>query len=217
MSAALPVPARLPVPMTAAGRSTGAAATRRRRWLRLAGVLVGTAAGCLRGPLTGARGRRRVLVCGAARTLTALGVRVEVRAPRVAWPRTGPGHLVVVADRMGWLDGLALLTAVPGLPVTTPELAGWPLVGGLVRRSGVVVLHPAGRATLPWAAGDPAAPICPVELRRRTEGIDGAADGALSWRGLAAVVGARSVVVEVHLMPPLDRAPADRLAADVRA
>ncbi len=221
MSAALPVPARLPVPATARDDASPDATTRRRRRLRLAGALAGTAAGALRAPLTGARGRRRVLVGGAARALTALGVRVEVRASRVAWPRTGPGHLVVVADRLGWLDGLALLTAVPGLPVTTPEVAGWPVVGGLVRRSGVVVLHPAGRATLPWAAGDPAAPICPVEVRHRVGGIDGrevaAVDGALSWRGLAAVIGARSLVLQVHLLPPLDRPPADRLAVDVRA
>lgn len=219
MSAALPVPVRLPVPTPAAG-STVPAATRRRRWLRLAGALAGTAAGCVRAPLTGARGRRRLLVCSAARTLTALGVRVEVRASRVAWPRTGPGHLVVVADGTGWLDGLALLTAVPGLPVTTPEVAGWPVVGGLVRRSGVLVLHPAGRATLPWAAGDPSAPICPVELRRRvdgTGGTGGAADGALSWRGLAGVIRARGVVLEVCLLPQLDRAGADQLAVDVRA
>jgi hypothetical protein len=196
------------------------AATRRRRWARLAGVLAGTVAGSLRVPLTGARGGRRVLVCGAARTLTALGVRVEVRPSRVAWPRTGPGHLVIITDRVSWLDGLALLTAVPALPVATPEVAGWPVVGRLVRRAGVVVLDPAGRVTLPWAAADPAAPICPVEVGRRTvgTGADGApGGGVLSWRGLAAVVGARCVVVEVHLLPQLERAPADRLAVDVLA
>jgi 1-acyl-sn-glycerol-3-phosphate acyltransferase len=194
------------------------AATRHLRRLRLAGALAGTLAGSLRAPLLGAQGRRRLLVCSAARTLTALGVRVEVRASRLPWPRSGPGHLVVVADRVGWLDGLALLTAVPGTPVTTPEVARWPVVGRLVRRSGAVVLHPAGRASLPWAAGDPAAPICPVEIRHRVDGPVGEpVGGVLSWRGLAAVIGARGVVVEVHLLPRLDRAPAGRLAVDVRA
>lgn len=190
------------------------AAVRCRRWLRLAGALAGTAARSVRAPLCSARSRRRLLVCCAARVLTALGVRVEVRAAPVAWPRTGPGHLVVVADRVGWLEGLALLTAVPGLPVTTPAVAGWPVLRRLVRRSGVVVLDAAGRAGLPAAAGDPAAPICPVEVHC---GLGEPGAGPLTWRGLAAVVGAREVVVTVRLLPALDRAPAGRLARDVRA
>jgi 1-acyl-sn-glycerol-3-phosphate acyltransferase len=199
----------------ATGRPSPAvdAATRRRRWLRLVGTVAGTAAGAVRAPVTGTRGRRRLVVCGAARALTALGVRVEVRAATVAWPRSGPGHLVVVADRLGWLEALALLTAVPGLPIATPEVAGWPVLGRLVRRSGVVVLDAAGRATLPTAAGDPAAPICPVEVR----GAPATSTGRLTWRGLAAVVAARDVVVAVRLLPPLTRAPAGRLARDVRS
>jgi len=101
-------------PAAARPSSTVDAATRCRRWLRLAGSLAGTAARSVRTPLSSARGRRRLAVCGAARALTALGVRVRVLPTPVAWPRTGPGHLVLVADRMGWLAGLALLTAVPG-------------------------------------------------------------------------------------------------------
>lgn len=189
------------------------ASTRGRRWLRLAGSLAGTAVRSLPAPLAGARGRRRLLVCGAARALTALGVRVEVRATPVAWPCTGPGHVVVVADRVGWLEGLALLTAVPGLPVVTPEVAGWPVLRRLVLRSGVVVLDPAGRGSLPAASGDPAAPICPVEVR----GGPGSPDaGRLTWAALAAVVAARDVVLTVRLLPALERAPAGRLALDVR-
>jgi 1-acyl-sn-glycerol-3-phosphate acyltransferase len=207
------VPVHRPVGALRSGPHADAA-TRCRRWLRLAGVLAGAAAGSVRAPVSGARGRRRLAVCAAARALTALGVRVEVRPARVAWPRTGPGHLVVVADRVGWLAGLALLTAVPGLPVTTPEVAGWPVLGRLVRRSGVVVLDAAGRATLAAAAGDPAAPICPVEVRC---GPGTPAAGGLTWRALGEVVAARDVVVAVQLLPALDRAPAGRLARDVRA
>ena len=189
------------------------AATRCLRRLRLAGSVAGTVARSVRGPLSGARSRRRLAVCGAARALTALGVQVRVRAAPVAWPRTGPGHVVVVADRVGWLAGLALLTAVPGLLVTTPEIARWPVLGSLVRRSGVVVLDAAGRATLAAAAGDPAAPICPIEVRCTPV----AAADRLSWRSLAAVVAAREVVVCVDLLPALDRAPAGQLARDVLA
>ncbi|WP_448615071.1 hypothetical protein [Modestobacter sp. URMC 112] len=191
-----------------------AAGVRQRRLLRLAGALTRAAAGLLRAPLTGTRGRRRLLVCGAARVLSALDVRVEVRPSPAAWPRTGPGHLVVVADRVGWLDGLALLTSVPGLPVATPEVAGWPLVGRLARAAGVAVLDPGGRVTLPWATADPAAPICPVEVHAR---VSAPAAGRLSWRGLADVVAAPGVVVAVRLRSPLDRAPAGRLAVDVES
>ena len=190
------------------------AGVRRRRLLRLAGALTRAAAGLLRAPFTGARGRRRLLVCGAARVLSALDVRVEVRPSPAAWPRTGPGDLVVVADRMGWLDGLALLTAVPGLPVATAEVAGWPLVGRLARGAGVAVLDPGGRVTLPRAAADPAAPICPVEVHAR---VSGPAAGRLSWRGLADVAAAPGVVVSVRLRSALDRAPAGRLAVDVES
>jgi hypothetical protein len=189
------------------------AATRRRRWLRLAGSVAGTAARSALAPLSSARGRRRLAVCGAARALTALGVRVQVLPAPVAWPRTGPGHIVLVADRLGWLAGLALLTAVPGLPVTTPEVAGWPVLGRLVRRSGVVVLDAAGRSAPAVAAGDPGAPICPVEVRCRP----GLAAGPLNRRGLAAVVAARDVVLTVRLLPVLDRAPSARPASGIRA
>src|SRR3954465_9330286 len=72
-------------------------ATRRRRQLRLTGALP---------RITLARGRRGS-GGAAARLLTAAGVRVEVRAPAVAWPRQGAGRLVV-ANRVGALDDLAL-------------------------------------------------------------------------------------------------------------
>jgi hypothetical protein len=75
-------------------------------------------------PASGERTRRRRTVCSAARVLTALGVRVEVRAPSRAWPRDGrgPGRLVVVRGPgrpPSWVADLAVRTAVTGLPVTT--------------------------------------------------------------------------------------------------
>jgi hypothetical protein len=47
------------------------------------------------------------------------------------------------------------------------------------------------------------------------DGTGGPAGAPLSWRGVAAVVAARGVVLEVHLRSVLDRAPAGRLARDV--
>ena len=232
------------------------AATRRRRRLRLTRALGGVALASLRAPASGTRGRRRLLTCASARVLTALGVRVEVVTSPVAWPRTGagrgPGHLVV-ANSVCWVDGLALLTVVPGLPVVTTGPGRTPLVGGLLRRAGAIRLDPARphalsgavdrvadalRAGCPvsvhpegttargaqlgrfrpaflQAAVDAAAPVCPVAVRYRVEGGSGrAVAGQLAGepflRGLARVVAARGLVVEVHLLPALSPDGADR-------
>ncbi|KGH46907.1 hypothetical protein IN07_09575 [Modestobacter caceresii] len=232
------------------------AATRRRRWLRLGVALAGTGVAALRAPWTGARGRRRLVVCAAARVLTAAGVRVEVTAPSAAWPRAGagrgPGHLVV-SNHVSWVDDLAMLTVVPGVPVAKREVGDWPVLGGLARRTGVVLLDRARIRTLPaavaqaagllrsgtavtvhpegttacgvelgrfrpaffQAAVDAAAPVCPVVVRYR---VDGGAPTAVAgyladeplWRSIARVVAVRGLVVEVHLLPALDPAGADR-------
>ena len=50
-------------------------------------------------------------VCGAADTLTALGVRVQVFSPAIPWPRTGR---FVISDHVGRLGDLAVSTAIRG-------------------------------------------------------------------------------------------------------
>jgi hypothetical protein len=59
----------------------------------------------------GERRRQRLQVCGAADTLTALGVRVQVFPPAIPWPRTGR---FVISDHVGRLGDLAVSTAVRG-------------------------------------------------------------------------------------------------------
>jgi 1-acyl-sn-glycerol-3-phosphate acyltransferase len=235
---------------------TVATALQRHRWLRLAAALAGTATVAVRAPLRSARGRRRALVCSAARLLSAAGVRVEVHASPVGWPRTGPGHgpgHLVVANHVSWLDSLALLTVVPGVPVAKREIGDWPLVGPLLRGAGVVLLdrarvralpgtvaeasgllragtsvtvHPEGttacgvelsrfRPAFFQAAVDAGAPVCPVAIRYRADGGAGTAAPAYLGpeslrRSLARVVATRGLVVEVHLLPALDPAGADR-------
>jgi hypothetical protein len=66
---------------------------------------------CIDRALGAARRRQRSLVYQAARLLTALGVRVEVRAPSVACPRPSTGRLVVVSP-VSWIDDLVLTTVV---------------------------------------------------------------------------------------------------------
>ena len=50
-------------------------------------------------------------MCGAADTLTALGVRVQVFQPAIPWPRSGR---YVISDHVGRLGDLAVSTAVRG-------------------------------------------------------------------------------------------------------
>ncbi len=157
MTAALPWVPRSPCTPRCAADPAPAVdpVLQRRRRRRLAGALAGTAVASARVRLTGARGRRRLVVCAAARVLTAAGVRVEVHASPVGWPRSATGSLVV-ANHVSWLDGLALLTVVPGVPVAKAEIGGWPLVGGLLRRTGVVLLDRARVRALPAAVAEAA-------------------------------------------------------------
>ena len=85
-------------------------ATQRRRRLRLARTRVGHSVRARLLPATERR-RQRLQVCGAADTLTALGVRVQVFQPAVPWPRTGR---FVISDHVGRLGDLAVSTAVRG-------------------------------------------------------------------------------------------------------
>ncbi|MGY1745408.1 hypothetical protein [Blastococcus sp. SYSU D00695] len=187
----------------AAPRHATAPGVRSRRWIRTAAVLAGAG---LR-PTTS----RRAAVCGAARLLTALGVRVRVRAPLVAWPRVHPGSpgLLVVADSSSDLAHLALTTAVPGtvaaerrpgrharalrLPVlpATAEAIAAALSAGTT-----VTVRPGADGRLPAAgfaaAAEVGAPVCPVAVRSRP--------------------GAGVTVVELHLLPEVAGAAGDAAA-----
>lgn len=155
---------------------------------------------------------RRAAVCGAARLLTALGVRVRVHAPLVPWPRVRPGTpgLLVVADSASDLAHLALATAVPGVvavdrarrgrfgaalrlptvPATTDTIAAALLAGTTVthRPDPDGHLSPAAFA----AAAAIGAPVCPVAVRT--------------------VPGATGLVVELHLLPQVAGADGDAVA-----
>ncbi len=175
-----------------------------RRWVRTAAVLAGA------GLRPGAS--RRGAVCGAARLLTALGVRVRVHAPLVAWPRVRAGApgVLVVADSAADLAHLALVTAVPGVVAVDPACRG--RFAGALRlptvpttadaiaaalRAGTTVtvrpgptgsLSPAGFA----AAAAVGAPVCPVAVRSRP--------------------GAGATVIELHLLPEVAGAAGDAAA-----
>ncbi|MGY1811956.1 hypothetical protein [Blastococcus sp. SYSU D00820] len=206
--------------------SAPTAADRRVRWLRTAAAV--TRSGLL------PTGSRRAAVCGAARLLTALGVRVEVHASRTAWPRTGPAPLVV-ANRVSPLDDLALLTAVPGVLALDGgrartrgglRLPSVPATSGAVAAALLAGTAVTVRPEQPGPGGglgrfDPSlfraavttgAPVCPVAVRHR--GGDGRPlPGTAAATGLRAelprLVATGGLVVEVHLLPALAVAAAD--------
>jgi hypothetical protein len=158
------------------------------RRLQLAGTLaaVGVRAALL--PRTSRRGRTQV--CGAARILTALGVRVVVVPAPKPWPRTG-GRLAVQGS-VGRIGELAVLTAVPRSVAGWTELAEHALLG---RRA-------------PLAAVPRGDVLLPVSVRCRPAHDDGWLDASAVPRDLGAVLAAGGLVVEVRLLPPLLARPA---------
>jgi hypothetical protein len=124
-------------------------------------------------------------VYGAARILTAAGVRVRVVAPTSPWPRSG-GHLVV-SGSAGRIGELALLTAVPR------TVGGWTELAERVL---------GGRRTLPLPSPE-AGVLLPVAVRYRYEADeDWLADEEVP-RNLAAAARRPGLVVEVRLLPAL--------------
>lgn len=166
------------------------AATQQRRRLQLAATLAGLHVRTALVPPHATRRRQRLQVCGAARVLTALGVRVQVVPPAVPWPRTG-GRLLLDGDP-GWLGDLALVTAVPR---TT---AGWAAVC---------------RRVLPGAptgpAGGAGSAICPVTLAYRTD----AGPLGRAPRDVPEIVALRGLVVEVRLLPAAGASAPGEVAA----
>ncbi len=79
------------------------------------------------------------------RVLAALDVRLAVHGT----VRSGAG--LVVANHSSWLDVVALAAAAPMVPVAKSEVAAWPLVGTVARRSGVVFLRRRTHRDLPAA------------------------------------------------------------------
>jgi hypothetical protein len=93
--------------------------TQRRRRLLLARTRAGASLRTALAPPSPGR-RSRLELNSAARTLTALGVRVRVTPPPAPWPRAGRR---VVADQSGWLADLAVVTAVlAGSSAPAPEV-----------------------------------------------------------------------------------------------
>ena len=94
---------------------------------------------------------RRRYVRGAARgLLAALGIGFEVDDRR---PHVGRGVGLVVANHTSFLDIVAIAGVVPARFVAKAEILGWPVVGDLARRLGVIGIDRAALRSLPSTIG----------------------------------------------------------------
>ncbi|GGL89338.1 lysophospholipid acyltransferase family protein [Nakamurella endophytica] len=118
----------------------------RRRTALTAALLAGGAAIVLVALLPGyGRPHRtgRVLQHASRWVLAALGVRVRCTGR----PRAGAS--LVVGNHVSFLDVLALAACGPMRPVAKQDVASWPFVGGLARRTGTLFLRRDTWAELP--------------------------------------------------------------------
>ncbi|KQR98026.1 hypothetical protein ASG12_13640 [Williamsia sp. Leaf354] len=90
--------------------------------------------------------RRRFIRVAAHSLLGALGIGVEIDDRR---PFAGRGAGLVVANHTSFLDIVAIATVVPARFVAKSELQGWPVIGGLARRLGVIGIHRESLRQLP--------------------------------------------------------------------
>lgn len=91
-------------------------------------ILVGSA-----GPAYG-RTRRAAVAAGLGSRLLlrALGIRLVISGS------VRDGAALVVANHVSWVDILAITAIAPAVPVAKCEVARWPLIGALARRTGTV-------------------------------------------------------------------------------
>ncbi len=73
-----------------------------------------------------------------------LGSRIVLRSMDIRVLRRGvvrDGPALVVANRVCWIDILAIAASAPVVPVANCEVARWPVIGGLARRAGTVFVQ----------------------------------------------------------------------------
>lgn len=73
-----------------------------------------------------------------------LGLKIEV------WGEPAPGPVLIVSNHISWLDVVVLGAQAPVTFVAKNEVAGWPLLGFLARRSGTLFV---ARSSLRATAG----------------------------------------------------------------
>jgi 1-acyl-sn-glycerol-3-phosphate acyltransferase len=110
--------------------------------------------------------------------LRAFGVRLDIRGG--ADFRTAPAGrgALVVNNHISWLDIVAINALRPMRALAKKEIAGWPVLGGLVRRGGSIFLDRERLTTLP-------ATMASLADALRTGSLVSVTPEATTWCGLA--------------------------------
>jgi 1-acyl-sn-glycerol-3-phosphate acyltransferase len=123
-----------------------------RRALRFATAIVVVFATMLASPLllvARGQGRVRLVRLIFRGVLRAFGVRLDIRGGADFLTAPAGRGALVVNNHISWLDIVAINALRPMRALAKKEIAGWPVLGGLVRRGGSIFLDRERLTTLP--------------------------------------------------------------------
>ncbi|MCE0764030.1 1-acyl-sn-glycerol-3-phosphate acyltransferase [Pseudonocardia kujensis] len=90
--------------------------------------------------------------------LRAAGVRLRIRGTTYGHG-DGHGGVLVVANHLSWIDVVALGAVAPVRMIAKREVADWPLIGAIARRTGALFVDRAGLRGLPDVVAGTAAAL----------------------------------------------------------
>ena len=85
-------------------------------------------------PLIGRQHREKLKACWSRRLLSIIGLRLEMKG------EIAPGALIV-SNHVSWIDIFAISAVRPAAFVAKSEIAGWPLVGLLCRKTDAIFIE----------------------------------------------------------------------------
>ncbi|MGW3964483.1 lysophospholipid acyltransferase family protein [Amycolatopsis sp. NPDC005003] len=150
-----------------------------RRVLRFAAAISVVLAALVSAPLLlVAPGRERLLRLIFRGMLRAFGVRLDIRGGADFLTAPAGRGALVVNNHISWLDIVAINALRPMRALAKTEIAGWPVLGGLVRRGGSIFLDRERLTTLP-------ATMASLAEALRTGSLVSVTPEGTTWCGLA--------------------------------
>ncbi|KDN21429.1 lysophospholipid acyltransferase family protein [Amycolatopsis rifamycinica] len=150
-----------------------------RRVLRFAAAISVVLAALASAPLLlVAPGRERLLQLIFRGMLRAFGVRLDIRGGGDFLTAPAGRGALVVNNHISWLDIVAINAMRPMRALAKKEIAGWPVLGGLVRRGGSIFLDRERLTTLP-------ATMASLADALRTGSLVSVTPEGTTWCGLA--------------------------------
>jgi 1-acyl-sn-glycerol-3-phosphate acyltransferase len=150
-----------------------------RRVLRFVAAISVVLAALVSAPLLlVAPGRERLLRLIFRGVLRAFGVRLDIRGGADFLTAPAGRGALVVNNHISWLDIVAINALRPMRALAKKEIAGWPVLGGLVRRGGSIFLDRERLTTLP-------ATMASLADALRTGALVSVTPEGTTWCGLA--------------------------------